>query len=252
MRILFWLLLAANVGLWMWTRWEAPLPERPQTPIHARELKLLSSPGVSLTPRFTSASPQSSGGTAPEESAGTPAPALASTCYEASALAPAQLVPIKQRLKTLKLGYRIRTRVRSVYQVAALPLSQHAYVALRSRLQALKITGTYRLTTHHGVRVSFGVFRNRKDAARETARLLRRGLRVRIRAMKRPVTSIVLAPITGAPPPALARLSPLLHQIPCARALRAVAVPKHGGSSPATSLRPQSGTVPHRPHATAR
>ncbi|MHB1586711.1 MAG: hypothetical protein ACYCRH_04030 [Acidiferrobacteraceae bacterium] len=254
MRILFWLLLAANAGLWMWTRWEAPLPERPRTPIHAHELELLSAPGVSLTPRFTSTSPQSSGGTAPDESASAwaPAPAPPLTCYQARTLAPARLVPIQQRLKTMKLGYRTRTRARTVYQVAALPLSQQSYAAFRHRLRVLKITGTYRFTTHHGVRVSFGVFRNRKDAVRETARLLQRGLRVRIRAMKRPITSLTLAPIAGALPPALARLSPLLRPVPCTPPKGAARVRKDGGSSSATGPRPQSGSVPHRPHATAR
>lgn len=250
MRILFWLLLAANAGLWMWTRWEAPLPERPRTPIHAHELELLSAPGVSLTPRLTSTSPQSSGGTAPEESASASAPPLA--CYEARTLAPARLVPMEQRLKNMKLGYRTRTRARTVYQVAALPLSQQSYAAFRQRLRVLKITGTYRFTTHHGVRVSFGVFRNRKDAVRETARLLRRGLRVRIRAMKRPITSLTLAPIAGALPPALAHLSPLLRPVPCTLPKGAAPVGTDGRSSSATGPRPQSGSVPHRPHATAR
>lgn len=73
MKSLFWILLAANLGLWMWLRWEQPPPAQPPVPVHPERIRLLSAPGVVLVPRLTSQSTPPA--PAPAQAPGAPGPA---------------------------------------------------------------------------------------------------------------------------------------------------------------------------------
>ncbi len=226
MRFLFWLLLAANMGLWMWLHWEAPLLPRPQPPVHPHEIRLLSSPGVIRVPRLISAAstPFSATAHAPVTGAGSAATlrrrsatqaASARRCYATKPLSRAAFAATAQRLNALGISYRRRVHPHPAYQVASPPLSQTAYRVLQRRLRAFRITEAYRFIKSGRPRISFGVFRSRLDALRQAHVLTRQGFTVRILESGRSSDALILGPLSPALKSRLARLHLMLHVRRC-------------------------------------
>ncbi|MHB1530402.1 MAG: hypothetical protein ACYCXT_13475 [Acidiferrobacteraceae bacterium] len=248
MKFLFWLLLAANVGLWMWVHWEAPLPLRPQAPVHAHEIRLLSSPGVIRVPRLVSGEsvPRSATASAPGAGSALTAPPRTATraasalrCYATKPLPRAALAAAAQRLKVLGIPYHRRTHPHPIYQVASPPLSHGTDRMLRRRLRAFHVTEVYRFIDKGRPRISFGVFRSRLDALRQAHVLTRQGFSVQILKSGRSSDALILGPLRPALKSRLARLHLLhlmLHVRRCAVA--------------GTPARADMGTMPRGHHAT--
>lgn len=213
MKTLFWILLAANLGAWMWWHWEQPPPVRPPLPVHADRIQLLSAPGVVLVPRLISSAPPApqppgSATEGPPASAVTPAPSVPQAapratpapapratpaqvsatgaasdpaCLESPPLTPAGLAQAKRLLRQWKqVRYHVlRTRV-AVYQVLSHALTPYEYAALQGRLALMKVTAHFGFSERGRRWVSYGVFQHRGNADHEVAVLRARGLRVHV------------------------------------------------------------------------
>jgi hypothetical protein len=181
----FALLVLLNVGVWMWGTWykgNGEEPRRPRPPVNAAGMRLLSEPGVALTPRAP-AQPQSEPLSRVQADAATP------VCFSAGPFVTAEAAAsLAAQLGAAHWSTTPRAdeeQVESAYRVFLPPFASHkAAEAKRRELSRLGVEDHYLITEPDKKNaISLGVFSTREAAVKHAQGLSQRGVPVQVEAL---------------------------------------------------------------------